>query len=303
MTPTFAIRQKGSTGVHHMRVPDNTVGSVLGLYRSDLEVRYGADGSKAIARTVFQEVFGWDVIQLNDRRSAELSESELLKVYLPLRRLREGEPLQYVLGHAWFMGMQLSVSPAVLIPRPETEELVDHVAKQDRNFQRIVDVGTGSGCIAVALKRIHPEAEVFGLEVSEEALRIARSNGTKYNADVHWQRCDVLSPSAAWPVDCDLIVSNPPYIPRAEEDSLDEHVRAYEPHLALFVDHADPLLFYQAITNQALDALIVGGELWFEAHHQHAEEVGSLVRSIGFKNVCVFNDLSGTPRFVHGIRP
>jgi release factor glutamine methyltransferase len=285
-----------------MRVANNTVGSVLDLYGAELHARYGNAEARAIARTLFQELFGWDVAQLNDKRASELSESELLKVYLPLRRLREGEPLHYVLGHAWFMGMRLQVSPAVLIPRPETEELVDHIGKRDRVFQRIADIGTGSGCIAIALHRMYPEAEVFGLDISEEALRIAGANASVFDVQVEWQRYDVLDPTTPLPAACDLVVSNPPYIPRGEELSLAEHVRDHEPHIALFVDNADPLLFYRAIALKAQQALVFGGELWFEAHFQHAHAVGELLRAMAFVDVRVFNDLSGSPRFIHGIR-
>ncbi len=285
-----------------MRVPNNTVGSVLDLYGSELYARYGVGEARAIVRMLFQEVLGWDVVQLNERRAAGLSESELLKVYLPLRRLRDGEPLHYVLGHAWFMGMRLKVSPGVLIPRPETEELVDHIGKQERDFRRIIDVGTGSGCIAIALKRMYAEAEVHGLDVSEEALQIARANGGHFAAAVEWQRHDALDSTIPFPTWCDLVVSNPPYIPRDEEHTLAGHVRDHEPHLALFVDDADPLLFYRSIAAKAWEALHSGGELWFEAHFQYAHAVGGLLRDLAYRQIRVFDDLSGSPRFIQAVR-
>lgn len=165
----------------------------------------------------FQEKFGWDVA-VEWRKKEALNESELLKVYTPLTRLRTGEPLQYVLGHVRFMGLTLNVAPGVLIPRPETEELVDMIGRQGREFLRVVDVGTGSGCIALALKQRFPSAEVTGMDISEDALRIARSNGVSNNMDVRWVHCDVLQAGTRFPDACDLIVSNPPYVPRSGGD-------------------------------------------------------------------------------------
>lgn len=285
-----------------MRIANNTVGSIYDLYRAELSPLFGASEARAMARTVFQEAFGWDMVELDARRSAPLSESEVLKVYGPLMRMRAGEPLQYVLGRTWFMGMELLVAPGVLIPRPETEEMVDHILRSGRRFQRILDVGTGSGCIALALKKHLPLARVFGMDVSQEALSIARSNGERLGMDVGWVVQDVSAPGSDLPPDLDLVVSNPPYIPAREMETLDVHVRDHEPHLALFVDDADPLLFYRVIARKALDALLPGGELWFEGHHLHAEAVGDLIDSMGYQHVNVLRDLSGSTRFIHAIR-
>lgn len=285
-----------------MRVATNTVGSLLDLYRSELTPLFGASEARAMARTVFYVAFGWDMAELGAQRNTALSESELLKVYTPLTRLRMGEPLQYVLGRSWFMGMELNVAPGVLIPRPETEELVDLIHRSGRSYSRIVDIGTGSGCIALALKRLFPQAEVTGVDVSDEALTIARRNGGSLALDVHWSRSDVLDPAAALPRDLDLVVSNPPYVPRSEEASLAPHVRDHEPHLALFVDDIDPLLFYRVIARKAWDVLRMGGELWFEGHYLHAQAVGGMLAAEGYTNVRVLQDLSGSPRFIHAGR-
>lgn len=285
-----------------MRVATNTVGSLLDLYRAELGARFGAAEARAMARIVFQESFGWDAAELDQRRATSLSESELLKVYTPLTRLRTGEPLQYVLGHAWFMGMKLHVAPDVLIPRPETEELVDLIRQRGRDFKRILDIGTGSGCIALALKSHFPHAEVCGADVSDEALRIARRNGADQNLGVEWEHFDVLEDRVKLPLALDLLVSNPPYVPRAEENDLEAHVRDHEPHVALFVDDADPLLFYRVIASKGLNVLVPGGELWFEGHYKHAIEVGDLLDQLGYSEVRVLNDLSGSARFIHAIR-
>lgn len=285
-----------------MRVATNTVGSLLDLYRSELTPVFGASEARAMARAVFHEAFGWDMIELDAQRPMALSESELLKVYTPLTRLRTGEPLQYVLGRSWFMGMELNVAPGVLIPRPETEELIDLIHRSGRSYSRIVDIGTGSGCIALALKRLFPKAEVTGVDVSDEALTIAHRNGEALALDVHWSRLDVLDPTVTLPPSLDLVVSNPPYVPRSEEASLAPHVRDHEPHLALFVDDIDPLLFYRVIARKAWDVLHVGGELWFEGHYLHTDAVGRMLAAEGYTNVRVLHDLSGSPRFIHAGR-
>jgi release factor glutamine methyltransferase len=285
-----------------MRVTDNTVGALLDLYRAELIGLYDAHEAMAIARAVFQEKFGWDMAQLEWHKKDALNESELLKVYTPLTRLRTGEPLQYVLGHVRFMDLSLNVAPGVLIPRPETEEMVDMIGRQGHEFLRIVDVGTGSGCIALALKRRFPLAEVTGMDISEDALRIARSNSVSNNLEVSWQHCDVLQASTQFPDACDLIVSNPPYVPRCEEAGLASHVRDFEPHGALFVDDGDPVLFFRSIGEKARHTLVAGGELWFEGHHLHTPEAAEALRSMGYIDVTVIDDLSGAHRFIRAVR-
>ena len=285
-----------------MRVATNTVGSLLDLYKSELSPVFGVAEARAMARIVFRQTFGWDVAELDAQRTTALSESELLKVYTPLTRLRTGEPLQYVLGHTWFMGMELEVAPGVLIPRPETEELVDMILRGGRPFSRVLDIGTGSGCIALALKNHRVQAMVTGMDVSLEALAVAQRNGTALGLSVEWLHGDVLDQNVVMPCDLDLVVSNPPYVPRAEYDSLEPHVRDHEPHLALFVDDHDSLLFYRVIGQRALQALMPGGELWFEGHYRYAAAVAELLTTLGYSSVRLLNDLSGSPRFIHAIR-
>jgi release factor glutamine methyltransferase len=285
-----------------MRVATNTVGSLLDLYRSELTPIFGSSEARAVVRFVFEHAFGWDQSQLEANRTIALSESELLKVYAPLTRLRMGEPLQYVLGHVRFMGMNIGVAPGVLIPRPETEEMVDLILRSGRTYTSVLDVGTGSGCIALALKKHAPNATVHGMDVSAEALSIAQRNADRLGLAVEWLHQDVLDPSATLPGRLDLVVSNPPYVPRSEEASLDPHVREHEPHLALFVDDADPLLFYRIIAQRAWDLLVPEGELWFECHYRYAEAVADMVNAQGFSGVRLLHDLSGSPRFIRAHR-
>ncbi|MBP7514375.1 MAG: peptide chain release factor N(5)-glutamine methyltransferase [Flavobacteriales bacterium] len=285
-----------------LRIATNTVEAVLDQYQRDLSPLYPKGEVRAIACAVFFDRLGWDATDLMLKREAALSESELLQVYLPLKRLRTGEPLQYVLGSVEFHGVHINVDPSVLIPRPETEELVDLIIRsRTEGPKRILDIGTGSGCIALALKKAFPTANVTGIDASPEALATADRNARANNLSVYWTRIDVLN-KAAKLEPCDLIVSNPPYVPRAEEASLADHVRAHEPHLALFVEDVDPLLFYRVIGQRALDLLPAGGELWFEGHHIHTPEVGRMLEGFGYAEVRVLKDLSGMPRFIHARR-
>jgi release factor glutamine methyltransferase len=282
-----------------MRTADNRVSTILGMYERDLAGRYDGGERRAIVRTVFREQLGWDAAALELRKAGQLSESELLKVYEPLKQLGAGMPLQYVLGRTWFHGLQLQVGPGVLIPRPETEELVEHLLRGALVPRQVVDIGTGSGCIALALRAALPSARVTGIDVSSDALRIAQDNAGRLGLQVEWQEADVLDPAFSLPEGTDLVVSNPPYVPRTEESSLAEHVRAYEPHLALFVDADDPLLFHRRIGECAAEGMEPGGQLWFEGHHRHAEAVGRLLEGMGFRSVEVLHDMSGSPRFIH----
>lgn len=281
---------------------DNRVSTILDLYRTELVPMYGEGETRAIVRAVFNDRLGWNAAEMEIKKFVSLSESELLKVYLPLKRLRAGEPVQYVLGQVTFMGLTLQVGPGALIPRPETEELVDMIVRSKVRPQRIVDIGTGSGCIALALKNAFPRAQAFGFDVSGDALVLAKANAVANGLTVDFVQADVLDPAFALPAGTDLVVSNPPYVPRSEAVSLMAQVRDHEPHVALFVDDADPLLFYRRIAELAKATLPVGGTLWFEGHYLHTPEVGEWLIAQGWKDVIVERDLSGNPRFIHAVR-
>jgi release factor glutamine methyltransferase len=284
------------------RIATNTVDAMLDQYQRDLSPLYTKGEVRAIACAVFFDRLGWDAADLMVKRETSLSESELLQVYLPLKRLRTGEPLQYVLGHTEFHGLRIAVDPSVLIPRPETEELVDLIIRSRTEVpQRILDIGTGSGSIALALKGAFPQAHVSGIDASPEALATAERNAQATGLSVEWARIDVLATDAQLKV-YDLIVSNPPYVPRSEEATLAANVRQHEPHLALFVEDIDPLLFYRVIAQRALALLPPGGELWFEGHHIHTPEVGRMLEGLGYAEVRVLKDLSGALRFIHARR-
>ena len=216
-------------------------------------------------------------------------------------RCLKREPVQYILGYADFYGLRLRVSPDVLIPRPETEQVVAAALAllADRARPRVLDVGTGSGCIALALKHERPDADAFACDLSEAALDIARANAEALHLAVTLTRTDVLAPDFPHrvPGPFDLVISNPPYIADDEAETLDPEVRDYEPHLALFAGD-DPLRYYRAIAEQAPALLASGGLLVFETHAYHADAVCDLLIEAGFLDVHPKRDLAGQPRIV-----
>lgn len=285
-----------------IRATDNRVSSVLAQYKEQLAGQYDEGEARAIARAVFMEKLGWDAARMEQRKLESLHESDLLKLYLPLKRLRAGEPLQHILGRVRFHGMELSVGPDVLIPRPETEELAEHILQDGFTPSLIADVGTGSGCIALALKQGFPSARVIGIDASRDALARARSNGNDLGLRVEWVEDDALAAGFELPDGVDLVVSNPPYIPVEEAESLLARVRAREPYMALFAPAGDPLAFYRAIGSATRRSLVPRGRLWFECHWKHAQAVAQLLRELGFESVTVITDMSGQERFVRCVR-
>ncbi len=218
---------------------------------SELRGFYPEEELRELAYWIIEESTGMTRTQiLTDCKDTQnISNMEII-----LQKLRAHEPIQYIFGHTEWMGLDLRVTPATLIPRPETAELVDwvlQVADRDKPL-RVLDIGTGSGCIAIALKKAAPHWQVTGLDISEDALAVAKENATRNKVEVNWLQADILSPIAnsSLPV-ADIIVSNPPYICNSEKKDMDARVLDYEPHSALFVPDTDPLLFYRQIASLA----------------------------------------------------
>ncbi|PSR04925.1 MAG: peptide chain release factor N(5)-glutamine methyltransferase [Bacteroidetes bacterium SW_8_64_56] len=223
-----------------------------------------------------------------------------------VERRVQGEPLQHLLGYASFRGLQLQVSPDVMVPRPETETVVDRALAciENRERPRVLDVGTGSGCIALALKHERPDAVVYACDVSPDALAVARANADALQLDVQFLEADVLADegSNGMPRDVDLLVSNPPYIPDDEADALPPVVREYDPAVALFAGD-DPLRFYRALADWTRALCAPGASFVFEVHAAYADEVAALLRRERLVEICTDEDLSGRPRVVWGRRP
>lgn len=212
--------------------------------------------------------------------------------------LVSGRPVQYVLGRTEFCGIGIGVDERVLIPRPETEELVAHVVESSPRARRILDVGTGSGCIALALKTALPEAEVVAVDLSARALERARENARTLALDVDFRQDDALSGLPATDGPFDVVVSNPPYIPAAERAAMQRRVTDYEPSSALFVPDDDPLCFYRAIARAGGRLLAPGGALWFEVHTPLAARTSALLQHEGYADVRCFKDIYDKPRIL-----
>lgn len=266
--------------------------------------------ARAIARILIEELFGLSYTDIVCGATDQLSADDTLRLDTAVRRIEQGEPLQHVLGYADFCGNHFGVNASVLIPRPETEWLVDEGERLINGAsnaapsapKRILDIGTGSGCIAISLKLRLGEAYVEAWDISEEALRTAESNAKALKAEVAFCKRDALRAEesvAPW----DLIVSNPPYICDSERAAMDDNVLLHEPHTALFVPDDDPLRFYRAIARYALRSLSNGGSLLFECNTRYAETTGKMMREMGFEDVTVNDDCFGLPRFVKGSSP
>lgn len=266
--------------------------------------------ARAIARILIEELFGLSYTDIVCGATDQLSADDTLRLDTAVRRIEQGEPLQHVLGYADFCGNHFGVNASVLIPRPETEWLVDKGERLMNGAsnaapsapKRILDIGTGSGCIAISLKLRLGEAYVEAWDISEEALRTAESNAKALKAEVAFCKRDALRAEesvAPW----DLIVSNPPYICDSERAAMDDNVLLHEPHTALFVPDDDPLRFYRAIARYALRSLSNGGSLLFECNTRYAKATGEMMREMGFEDVTVNDDCFGLPRFVKGSSP
>lgn len=266
--------------------------------------------ARAIARILIEELFGLSYTDIVCGATDQLSADDTLRLDTAVRRIEQGEPLQHVLGYADFCGNHFGVNASVLIPRPETEWLVDEGERLMNGVsnaapsapKRILDIGTGSGCIAISLKLRLGEAYVEAWDISEEALLTAESNAKALKAEVAFCKRDALRAEesvAPW----DLIVSNPPYICDSERADMDDNVLLHEPHTALFVPDDDPLRFYRAIARYALRSLSNGGSLLFECNTRYAEATGEMMREMGFEDVTVNDDCFGLPRFVKGSSP
>lgn len=213
--------------------------------------------------------------------------------------IRAWRPVQYIIGTAEFAGMDFEVSDAVLIPRPETEELVDWIASEVGDSASILDVGTGSGCIAIALSRAVRGSSVWALDISADALAVARRNGAKYAPDVRFVEGDALSDfSALFAEKFDVVVSNPPYIPDSDSRLMRRNVTDYEPYTALFVPDNDPLLFYRSIARTALKMLKAEGKLYFEIYELLADEMQRMLHDEGYEEIVVREDFRGKPRMI-----
>ncbi len=259
---------------------------------------YDAGERRAIERFVLEHLTGWNYTELILRKQEILSDKLHAEAERIIGRLQHDEPIQYILGQADFCGLSFAVNSHVLIPRPETEELVAWVSSICKPGLSVLDIGTGSGCIPVCLKRQHPGWHISALDISEEALATARHNAEKHQTDIDFFLYNILrGPSGHLPV-WDIIVSNPPYVCESEKQGMERHVLEHEPHKALFVPDSDPLRFYKAIAAFAGKHLQPDGLLFLEINRAYGNEVEHLLRDTGFRQVERRHDMYGNERMI-----
>ena len=268
-----------------------------------LEGQYGASEAKAIARLVLEQRFHLSLADILCGKMALLSDSDMQWLQAAAARLQQGEPVQYVLGEALFCGRRFHVEPGVLIPRPETEDLCRWIAACEPSARSILDIGTGSGCIACTLAAELPAAEVTAWDISAEALSIAQENAKRTDVHVSFERQDVLHmPASDTHQRFDVIVSNPPYVCMNERETMDAYVLDYEPHVALFVPDDDPLLFYRSIALYAASALNPTGAFYFEINPLYATELKTMLQDAGFKDIIIRKDFLDKQRFIRACK-
>ena len=254
------------------------------LLKQKLKTHFEAVELSSIIGMLIEEVSGWNRTQQILHQNTAFNQTQVDQIEKYTEQLISGKPIQYILGKAWFMGQNFIVNENVLIPRPETEELVEWIisyANIKNKTLSILDIGTGSGCISIALKMALPHCEVSALDVSKEALKVAQLNANNLNVSIQWMEQNILD-TVALENAYDIIVSNPPYIPIREKESMQKQVVNFEPSLALFVPDEDPLIFYRTIAKMAKQSLSKNGQLFFEIHYDQGNAVLTLLNELNF---------------------
>lgn len=280
-----------------------TISDIRIRLRETLKPKYGEREATAMARIILMHLKRWDFPTLLANEEREASDYIVNRSEEILAQLLKGMPLQYALGETLFYGLTLSVAPGVLIPRPETEELVDIIVSDNdmRRDLRVLDLCTGSGAIALALARNLPFSSVDAVDISPDAVALARKNADALKIKLNISRGDVFTLSLH-DDEFDIIVSNPPYVDESEKAEMEENVLDYEPHEALFVPDSDSLMFYRRITALASRALKSWGKLYFEINPRHASELMEMLRKEGFEDIEIIKDIHGKDRFAKAVK-
>jgi release factor glutamine methyltransferase len=283
-----------------------TVKDVSAVFRKELSALYDTKEIDSLCMIVLAEITGTSSAKIKAFPELEMPAEQSAKINQILIRLKTGEPVQYILGHTEFFGLPFDVNPSVLIPRPETEELVEWIITAAEGSQltagKILDIGTGSGCIAISLKK-NLNADVSAIDISDKALNTAKENAELNNVNVNFINADILNVKSEFEsLKFEIIVSNPPYVTLEDQKQMHLNVTDFEPHNALFVPEDDPLIFYKAIADFATKHLEKGGLLFFEINEGYGEKMIGLLNSKSFINIELRKDMSGKPRMMKAVK-
>ena len=285
-----------------MKVPSNLVKDIRKYYCDQLCSIYDKEEASAMILILFDHYFKIDRVKMALEPNLRLSESEMLTFHFAVKDLLKNKPLQYIIGETEFCDLKFKVNENVLIPRPETSELVHLIVNRqqstDNSQLTILDIGTGSGCIAISLAKQLPQSQVHALDISEKALCVTKENANINNVDITFIHDDILSLRNKIETKFDIIVSNPPYVRDLEKAEMRDNVLNWEPHNALFVSDDDPLIFYRNILEFAKTHLKENGEVWFEINEYLGKETKDLCCEMGFSNVNIYKDFREKERFL-----
>lgn len=279
-----------------MEWKDHKVKSIIKGYHHALKKHYDAMEIDNFIYYLFHFYHNYSRINLLENKEEEIEEMSVQRFSKALEQLKKFTPIQYIIGETEFYNLKIKVNKQVLIPRQETEELVQWITKEEGNALSILDIGTGSACIAIALKKNMQETKVMAIDVSEEALILARENALLNKVSILFEQKDILKEGLS--AKYDVIVSNPPYVLRSEMEQMQKNVLDYEPHLALFVEDDDPLLFYKRIADLGKIHLNSGGKLYFEINEAYGKALSDLLKEKGYKDIDLHKDISGKDRML-----
>lgn len=284
-----------------MSVNIQTLKDIRNYLKKELHGIYPENEIIAITNIILKTHYGFNRLHLLLNSDQTVSSQTVSRIVEICNELKTRKPLQYILGETSFYNCTIKVNNETLIPRPETEELIDLIIRENQDFRgRVIDIGTGSGCIAIAIKKNLKEAEVTGIDISDGALEMASSNGILNNVNVSFLKGDIFKFDSESIPPVEIIISNPPYVLESEKQNMSRNVLDFEPHKALFVPDEDPLIFYKAIVNLSGRILMPGGKIYLEINEKKGEEMCILLESAGYSKVNVINDINSKNRFIKG---
>lgn len=283
---------------------NNLLKDLRSAYIKMISEKYGPDESKQLLDILIESFYGYTRVEMALDPGIRLTESEILKLHAAVKELLANKPVQYITGKARFLDIELSVDESVLIPRPETEALVQLIIREEKTpHLQVLDIGTGSGCIAIALKKNLPDSEISAIDISPDAIKTAAFNSKQHRIPIQFQQVDILNPDSSNSLgNFDIVVSNPPYVMESDMRKMHKNVLDYEPHTALFVKDEDPLKYYRAILEFCQLHLRGGGRVYFEINEKQGENILQLFHECGFHRSELHTDIHDKNRFAIAIK-